>query len=647
MAASDGHEQLTFVVPGNPDQNTGGYRYVNRLVGALNGLGHPAHVVGVGGQFPFPDEEAVIAVDELLASLPDHSRVVLDGLAMGGVPQVIERHAGRLVLVALVHHPLADETGLEAERKAWFFRSEKRALAAVEGVIATSEYTAARLADFGVSAARVNVARPGVDRLANPVTQPKVTDTELIELLCVAHLSPRKAQLHLVEALSELTRLPWHCTLVGSDQRDAGYSATVKRAVAARQLQDRVTIAGELDESAVNEAYQRASLFVFPSLYEGYGMAIDEALAAGLPVVTSDGGALARVADMPGVQMFPAGDIQALADLLAKLMAQPHRLSQLRQDARMAHARVQTWARTAEAFLAGLEALQIDKSATLFDARWLELREPADHQARNRELSRKLTTWVERAYRSTVPHGGSRSPIAIVDLGSGAGSNACFLAPAIPVPQHWTLLDQDARLLGRAKDRVAALDIPLDAVVAELSPLTLAHHIPDNVQVITASALIDLVPAPWLEALADCAATRRAAVFVVLSYSGDFSLSPAHPDDGLMLQLVNEHQHGHKGKAAALGPEAPAVLKRMLVSRGYQVTIAESPWQLDSTHAELQRALIEGWCAAAIEQAPAMAVRIHQWQDQRQQQAADGELTVHVSHQDLLALPADAQHGGA
>ncbi len=644
MAACDGQAVLTVLVPGNPDQNTGGYRYVGRVVSALNEAGHRARVIGVDGQFPYPDAKALAAVDEQLAGLADGAMVILDGLTMGGMPEVIERHAERLTLVALVHHPLADETGLEPDQQAWFFRSEQRALAAVRGVVATSDYTAARLADFGVPVNRVRVARPGVDAL--PTDHPGAaseteSDSATLELLCVAHLSPRKAQLQLVEALAGLTRSPWHCTLIGSDQRDAEYGARVVEAVASRGLQGRITVAGELDSRAVEEAYRHADLFVFPSLYEGYGMAIDEALAAGLPVVTSDGGALSRVAGAPGVRTYPAGDTDALAGVLNELLAQPARLGALRRDLEAAPGGVQTWEHTAEAFTQALAELIGERDATLFDADWLALREPADHRARDRALTEQLTGWMTRLYRADH----ARAPIAIADLGSGGGSNARYLSPRIGVPQHWTLLDQDAELMRIAEARLASLNVPLTPVIADLTPETLAQHLPMDAEVISASALIDLVSRDWLEALVVTAVERNAAVFVVLSYDGHFNLAPEHPDDGLIRELVNEHQHGNKGAGAALGPGATTVLQQLLETHGYRISTGHSPWQLEGGDAELQIALMDGWCAAATEQAPAMAERIRGWRNDRRQQAGRGELAVFVGHRDLLALPPGARRG--
>ncbi|MFL1453557.1 glycosyltransferase family 4 protein [Marinobacter sp. GN3S48] len=651
MALAENDEPVTFVVPGDPDQNTGGYRYVGRLVDALNRSGQRASVLGVAGQFPLPDDVALEAMDRLLAQLPEHSLVVLDGLAMGGMPEVIARHRKRLALIALVHHPLADETGLAEPQRAAFLRSETKALSHVRGVVATSDYTARRLADFNVAAARIRVATPGVDVPPDPTPkanpQDGVTPEEgITELLCVAHLSPRKAQLHLVEALGALAHLPWHCTLVGPVDRDSDYGRKVVECIRELGLGDRISVAGELDAEAVARAYQQADLFVFPSLYEGYGMAIDEALAAGVPVVTTDGGALNRLSGCPGVRIYPAGDTRALEDTLATLLTRPDRLAKLQHEALAGRTRLRTWSTTATDFLEGVQALVAEtRGPTMFEAGWLALREPADHQARDRSLTRQAIAWLERRYQESVSSRGEHRPVAIADLGSGAGSNACYLVPALGVPQHWTLLDQDAELMATASTRIQQLDIPFATVVDRLTPQSLEFRIPADVQLLTASALIDLVSGEWLETLADCALSRRAAVFIVLSYAGHFDLDPGHEDDNRILTLVNDHQHGDKGDGAALGPDACRVLSRLLDARGYSVSTGASPWVLAADQADLQDALLRGWAAAAIEQSPADEPAITRWLQARSGQSSRGELVIRVDHLDLLALPPVERHG--
>jgi len=631
--ASEVSQSVLFLVPGDPGQRTGGYRYVSQLVKALTVKGWKASVEGLGGQFPVPDAVAESAMDQRLSDCENGATVVLDGLAMGGLPAVVEKHATRLTLVALVHHPLADETGIRDDHKTFLFESEIRALAAVSRVITTSHHTARRLSDFNVAPDIIHVIEPGTDRSPSPA-KPAGQGPEQSELrlLCVAGLSPRKAQHQLVQALSALTHLPWHCALAGSTERNPEYSQQVVDQIQSLSLEGRITLSGELDEQALLDHYRSADLFVLPSLYEGYGMVIDEALAAGLPVITTDGGALANTGNRPGVRQYPAGSVDDLRDCLNAYLSDRQMLQGLTDAARHTSRSIRQWSEAAEEFTAAMAQSPQVKDHSQFDQQWLRLREPADHRARNKALLEQVQLWLNSL---EVAGPGLR----ITDLGAGAGSNGVYLGDKLHGPQRWTLLDQDPDLLAEACQRLETGVVAVEARECTLEAGNLNELIPADTQLITASALIDLASTDWLDALSDAAKNRQAAVFIVLSYAGEFQLTPEHPDDDLLRSLVNDHQHGDKGSGAALGPEATGYLKDQLQSRGFKVTVAPSPWLLEGEDYPLQAALMSGWCEAAKEQCPAERTRIEQWQAARLTLAKQGALAIRVAHHDLFARP--------
>lgn len=643
MASSPGQPVL-FIVPGDPQQRTGGYRYVARLVSALNQAGRQAQTQGLEGQFPIPDAVAEAAMDSALAHCEDDACVVLDGLAMGGLPAVLERHAARLRLVALVHHPLADETGISDKDRTFLLASEMRALAAVSGVITTSRHTADRLKDFHVPPEAVQVIEPGADTIASGFKTPRqIAENRDFRLLCVASLSPRKAQHQLVQALAELRHLRWHCTFVGSTDRNSHYSQQIASQITNLSLGERISMVGELGDEALAEQYRNADLFVLPSVYEGYGMVIDEALAAGLPVITSDGGALATTGKRPGVRQYPAGSVDALRECLDVCLSNRVLLQDMTDAAGKSSESARRWSDAAEQFEQMMRQNPATKDRSQFERQWLALREPADHRARNETVLGRLQDWVRQWGGNNADPGSDAGSEAlkIVDLGAGAGSNGVYLSDRLAVSQHWTLLDQDAVMLDEAISRLTSRVAGVNACQCMIEVNNLYQLIPNQTHLITASALIDLASAPWLDALADTAAARQAAVYIVLSYAGEFHLSPEHADDGLIRSLVNDHQHGDKGSGAALGPEATGYLQIQLESRGFDVTVGPSPWALGDDDRQLQAELIFGWCEAAQEQNPAERTRIDRWQTSRLTLAEQGGLTIQVAHHDLFARPAD------
>ena len=347
---------LHLVVPGPLDQRTGGYLYDARIVQELRARGHPVRVHEVDGRFPDLDAPSLQALDRTLESIPDGHVVVPDGLALGAAPEVARRHRRRLRLVALVHHPLADETGLDEEARRRLRMAETEALGHVLGVVVTSPATARRLADFGVEAGRIRAVLPGTDPAPEAEGSPPGSPPRMA---CVGSVTPRKGHDVLVRALAAIDDLAWRCDCVGSLRRDPDFVRDVRSDVRRRGMVERIRFLGELSADVLDEVYRTADLFVLPSHYEGYGMAFSEALVRGLPVVGTTGGAIPEtVPDDAGILVEP-GDAEALADALRVLLEDPGGRTRMGYAARRHGDELPGWDRQALAFRrAVLELLQ-------------------------------------------------------------------------------------------------------------------------------------------------------------------------------------------------------------------------------------------------------------------------------------------------
>ena len=626
---TNSEHRLTFIVPGDPEQRTGGYGYVRELAGALDARGWSVDIKGLPGRFPVADNEARHAMDQCLRSLPEKTSVVVDGLALGGLPETVAPHAQRLQLIALIHHPLALETGLPDETRAHLFQTERRALTSMEAIVATSRTTARELAAYGVQQADITVIPPGVALAQLPEPRkPRDHDTPL-ELLCVAHLAPRKGQDILAGALAPLSGANWHLTLAGSTTRDPDFTAHLRDRLSDYNLTDQVTLTGELDEDALAPLWRRAHGFILPARYEGYGMVIDEALAAGLPVLSSDGGALAETADRPGIRLHLAGDHRVLRDHIRVWLEHPDQLYSQALAACDSARNLRAWSRAAWEFESALGENRDEHGSAVFEADWLQLREPADHAARSDRLTTRLSDYLKTL----------ETPLTICDLGSGTGSNQRYLAPRLPGPQQWLMVEPDAVLIPTFNQPKATDDTTSCWLEEAVTAANLDEVIPEQVDLITASALLDLMSRNWLEALARTAAQRRAPLLMALSYCGNFELQPFDSLDQWLRDTVNDHQHRDKGTGSAAGPDATGILSAALSAHGFEVITGASPWELDHHHPDLQQALMAGWCEAAREQAPGERCSIDEWQALRHTQARHGQLRIRVDHLDLLALP--------
>jgi glycosyltransferase involved in cell wall biosynthesis len=344
---------FVFAVPGSLDTPTGGYAYDKRMIAELRALGWRPQALDLGDGFPRPSALTLAAAQAHLRDVPKGRPIVVDGLAFGVLPEAAEALSVTHPLIALVHHPLALESGLTDDEAAALRESERRALSFTRAVVANSAATARALAaDYGVPAERITVAPPGTDR-APIVPRPH---NGPVALLAVGSLVPRKGYDVLIDALAGLIDLPWHLTIVG-DNRDAPTAAQVRMLIEQHKLGPRTSLLGTVSPSRLAELYALSALFVLPSRYEGFGMAFAEAIAHGLPVIGTTAGAIPETVSAEAGVLVPPDDVPALAAALRRLIENADERAQLAAGARAAAEHLPTWQASAELFSAAIERI--------------------------------------------------------------------------------------------------------------------------------------------------------------------------------------------------------------------------------------------------------------------------------------------------
>ena len=262
-----------------------------------------------------------------------------------------------------------------------------------------------------------------------------------------------------------------------------------------------------------------------------------------------------------------------------------------------------------------------------FSADWLALREPYDATARSAALLERLVVWR---------HG--RGVLRVIDLGAGTGSNLRHTASTLGGDQDWALAELDPTLIAAGQARLARSPVDWRYHQIDLArDLERLGALP--VDLITASALIDLVGEAWLRRLAALRAAANAALHIVLTYDGRIEWQPKLDGDEAMLAAINRHQRGDKGFGPALGPDAAATLRALLVGERGELLVEPSDWLLGEDDREIQLALLDGYTTAAISVSAERCQEIKAWAVRRRKLIGEGRSRLRVGHLDLLFLP--------
>jgi hypothetical protein len=262
-----------------------------------------------------------------------------------------------------------------------------------------------------------------------------------------------------------------------------------------------------------------------------------------------------------------------------------------------------------------------------FSTSWLTLREPYDKRARNGAVLDAVAAWAA-----------DRSSISVVDLACGLGSTLRTVSTRLPKLQSWRLVDNDLSLLARTSGLARPPELTVTSTPVDLAR-DLEVALDGPVDLVTTSALLDLVSFEWLDRLVTETAARRLPIYAALSYDGLATLEPADPMDTAVIEAVNKHQRGDKGFGPALGPDAASTAPSHFEKVGYTVTKGQSDWVFGPKDTEIQGEVLTGWTAAAREIGTSSIGDLVGWLGRRKDHIAAGRSAMRVGHVDFFARP--------
>jgi glycosyltransferase involved in cell wall biosynthesis len=309
--------RCVFAIPGPLSTPAGSYTYARKVLPHLAEL-VPAELLSLPASFPFPSRGDLDETAGLIAKADRPGTVFLiDSLAYGALPAALIATV-KSPIAALVHHPLGLEAGLSLEQKQQLIRSEKEALGLAKKILVPSRGTAEDLQRlFGISEDRIVMAFPGILRGSRASGTPAGRPLHIVS---AGSLTPRKGFAVLIDALNEIRDLDWRATIAGSPGLSPKTAAEVYERVASHGLESRVSFPGQLAEEALSALYTSGDIFALATYYEGYGMALAEAMAHGLPIVTSGDGAVADTVPPSCGYVCAAGGTTAIAGALRALI---------------------------------------------------------------------------------------------------------------------------------------------------------------------------------------------------------------------------------------------------------------------------------------------------------------------------------------
>ncbi|MEP3631082.1 MAG: glycosyltransferase family 4 protein [Hyphomicrobiales bacterium] len=309
--------RIRFIIPGDINTPSGGYRYDRTILEEWRELNVAFDLVSLSGSYPNPSDDDKALAFSIIDECDDADITIVDGLAGGCFPELIEELSKSAPCISLLHHPLSLENGISQEEAEFLEETERKGLNFTKAVITTSSATSKTVAElFAIDNAVIHTVEPGVTR-ATPIefrTEPPLS------ILSVGSITERKGHDVLIKALALIKEEQWHLTIIGPQNFDRACFLELTALCQELGVSDRVTFLDSLSEDELSQQYAKADIFALASRYEGYGMAYAEAIVRGIPVIGTTAGAIPDTVPLEAGILTLADDVEAFSKALSSLL---------------------------------------------------------------------------------------------------------------------------------------------------------------------------------------------------------------------------------------------------------------------------------------------------------------------------------------
>ena len=330
---------LHFFIPGDINTLTGGYIYDKRIAEGLRFKAHDVQVHILAGDFPFPSPESRKVCLESMTIIPKNEAIIIDSLVFGAIPELLREIKQYHPIIALVHLPLSVNSELAGNNQTMIRKLEEEAFSYADLIIVSSSFTKNLIEQAGINPDLIKVVIPGVE----PNTKKQNYSILPRKLITISNYTRNKGYLLLVDALSGLKHLDWTLDCYGDDSFDPEYVKEISEMIEGNKLTGRIFLHSSISGMELSNAYVNSDALIHPSEFESYGMVLTEALAHGIPVVASTGGAVTQTVPATMAVFFKPNDRQSFQDAIEQLFLDQDKYHNLCMEASSYINQAQTW----------------------------------------------------------------------------------------------------------------------------------------------------------------------------------------------------------------------------------------------------------------------------------------------------------------
>jgi glycosyltransferase involved in cell wall biosynthesis len=332
-----------FLITGDLHSLTGGYLYNLHVINGLRQKGHTVDVLGTDWQWKGRDNLEEICRHHL-NKLPLGAFVITDSLVLASLCHIVDEFGKKLKFLGLMHMPVSYDIFSGAQGK--IVGDELLALRRMRQVIVTGRFTFDLLCNAGLDPLKIKIIEPGTEQFPRKNEYKRLPS----ELLCIANYSAVKAQDVLIRAMFRLTEWDWTLHLYGDMDREREFAAAIRSLIRQLKMEQRIIMHGIVKREDLSTVFMNADLFVMPSLFESYGMALSESLSHGIPVVTTLAGNIPYTIPSGMGLLTEPGNVEQLAEAIRSLFVDPVKYAGLCTAASQYYARARTWDQAVEDF---------------------------------------------------------------------------------------------------------------------------------------------------------------------------------------------------------------------------------------------------------------------------------------------------------